>query len=104
MHAIVAYRSLLARLWGGRLVQLRTLLPGSRRVKSRASVGAGRQFASTVLCGLAGVVEQDVNKTLNPRERGADINQRLVCLFITHASRKLAKFTIEGTISALDDW
>ena len=49
---------------------------------------------------VVGLAEQEVL----PRERGADLNHRLVCFFITHASRRLAKSTVEGTISALADW
>lgn len=49
---------------------------------------------------VTGVADQDVF----PQDRGSDINHRLVCLFITHAARTLAKSTVEGTISALADW
>ena len=49
---------------------------------------------------VAGIAEREVF----PHDRGCDVNHRLVCLFITHAARTLAKSTIEGTISALADW
>ena len=33
-----------------------------------------------------------------------DSNQRLVCLFISHAARTMENSAVEGTVSALADW
>ncbi|PNH12737.1 hypothetical protein TSOC_000315 [Tetrabaena socialis] len=39
-----------------------------------------------------------------PRERGADLNRAVVCLFLAHAASRYAASTVDGTLSALGDW
>ena len=67
---------------------------------SAATYATARQRYLRFCVEIAGVEEHNVF----PRNRGTDINHRLVCLFITYAARMMAKSTVEGTISALADW
>ncbi|PNH00721.1 Enzymatic polyprotein [Tetrabaena socialis] len=76
-------------------------LAGSAVGKSSAvTYASARQRYSRFCIEVAGVAEEDVF----PRRRGSDVNHALVCLFITHAMARLAKSTVEGTLSALADW
>lgn len=67
---------------------------------SAATYTTARQRYLRFCRDIAGVDEREIF----PRGKESDINHRLVCLFITHASRTMAKSTVEGTISALADW